>query len=656
MFLIVGTMFEQDKDAEKEEGGKKPDKGVEMEQDFNGEMMDLSSDESEDDDDTEKDENEQLESKMGEDGEDNEIVDEKLWNDEDESGDRPEGKEKYEKDSGVTGAKPEDLEMRGKEGTDEDDTGKGENSEPISESEVKPDEDEPEVEPVEDDVQGANKDETLEDSSGVKPSMEETLELPDNLELDGEEDGKDEEGEPDDPKGADGVENEVTGDTSLPEAMDIDDDIHGEQNEVEPGDDEGAEEEGAEEENLPSNAEVEKDSELLDDPKGEDSDRTQEEMHVDRTSQDEPNEPQAPSGEDPRDPQNMDARTSNNFSETSNIIAGMKGNTSQLHGEENNLEETGMTEASRQDKTEGGVEKSSLETVDGADRTASRSDPSTASEGHNPEKPDINPYRSLGDALKQWKERIKVADSNEQSGELENKSVAVEEDVADGDDAATEYEFITKEDDPSKAQALGSATKEQLDDSIAQSGLMEENASDDVMQEQEAVDTNQQVDEEYENIDKSQILANTKKSRLNNVKEEGKEQGDTHLQDDIEKDIGLLDLEDAPVPNSSLDDSLVSLQVNGSEASRVIQLVNKDEFWSEDEISRVRKELEVGLKETAGNIEAAREIWQKYEHLTARLSQELAEQLRLILEPTLATKLQGDYRSGKRINMKKVCA
>ncbi|BBM98800.1 midasin [Marchantia polymorpha subsp. ruderalis] len=645
---------DKDKDAEKEEGGKKPDKGVEMEQDFNGEMMDLSSDESEDDDDTEKDENEQLESKMGEDGEDNEIVDEKLWNDEDESGDRPEGKEKYEKDSGVTGAKPEDLEMRGKEGTDEDDTGKGENSEPISESEVKPDEDEPEVEPVEDDVQGANKDETLEDSSGVKPSMEETLELPDNLELDGEEDGKDEEGEPDDPKGADGVENEVTGDTSLPEAMDIDDDIHGEQNEVEPGDDEGAEEEGAEEENLPSNAEVEKDSELLDDPKGEDSDRTQEEMHVDRTSQDEPNEPQAPSGEDPRDPQNMDARTSNNFSETSNIIAGMKGNTSQLHGEENNLEETGMTEASRHDKTEGGVEKSSLETVDGADRMASRSDPSTASEGHNPEKPDINPYRSLGDALKQWKERIKVADSNEQSGELENKSVAVEEDVADGDDAATEYEFITKEDDPSKAQALGSATKEQLDDSIAQSGLMEENASDDVMQEQEAVDTSQQVDEEYENIDKSQILANTKKSRLNNVKEEGKEQGDTHLQDDIEKDIGLLDLEDAPVPNSSLDDSLVSLQVNGSEASRVIQLVNKDEFWSEDEISRVRKELEVGLKETAGNIEAAREIWQKYEHLTARLSQELAEQLRLILEPTLATKLQGDYRSGKRINMKKI--
>ncbi|MCD9559779.1 hypothetical protein HAX54_018032 [Datura stramonium] len=36
------------------------------------------------------------------------------------------------------------------------------------------------------------------------------------------------------------------------------------------------------------------------------------------------------------------------------------------------------------------------------------------------------------------------------------------------------------------------------------------------------------------------------------------------------------------------------------------------------------------------------------------VSQELAEQLRLVMEPTLASKLQGDYKTGKRINMKKV--
>jgi hypothetical protein len=39
---------------------------------------------------------------------------------------------------------------------------------------------------------------------------------------------------------------------------------------------------------------------------------------------------------------------------------------------------------------------------------------------------------------------------------------------------------------------------------------------------------------------------------------------------------------------------------------------------------------------------------------TNKLSQELAEQLRLVMESILASKLQGDYRTGKRINMKKV--
>ena len=50
----------------------------------------------------------------------------------------------------------------------------------------------------------------------------------------------------------------------------------------------------------------------------------------------------------------------------------------------------------------------------------------------------------------------------------------------------------------------------------------------------------------------------------------------------------------------------------------------------------------------------ASEIWSNVELLTASASQRLCEQLRLILEPTLATKLKGDFRTGKRINMRKI--
>uniref|UniRef100_A0A3Q2XAQ0 Midasin AAA ATPase 1 n=1 Tax=Hippocampus comes TaxID=109280 RepID=A0A3Q2XAQ0_HIPCM len=51
---------------------------------------------------------------------------------------------------------------------------------------------------------------------------------------------------------------------------------------------------------------------------------------------------------------------------------------------------------------------------------------------------------------------------------------------------------------------------------------------------------------------------------------------------------------------------------------------------------------------------AAAYMWRQYKTMTYLLSQQLSEQLRLILEPTQAAKLRGDYRTGKRLNMRKV--
>lgn len=48
------------------------------------------------------------------------------------------------------------------------------------------------------------------------------------------------------------------------------------------------------------------------------------------------------------------------------------------------------------------------------------------------------------------------------------------------------------------------------------------------------------------------------------------------------------------------------------------------------------------------------DLWRQYAALTSDLSYALCEQLRLILEPTMATRLQGDFRTGKRLNMRKI--
>ena len=52
--------------------------------------------------------------------------------------------------------------------------------------------------------------------------------------------------------------------------------------------------------------------------------------------------------------------------------------------------------------------------------------------------------------------------------------------------------------------------------------------------------------------------------------------------------------------------------------------------------------------------EEARLIWQQHDRSTHDLSLSLCEQLRLILEPTQATKMRGDFRTGKRLNMRRI--
>ncbi|GMK55960.1 hypothetical protein CspeluHIS016_0210160 [Cutaneotrichosporon spelunceum] len=65
-------------------------------------------------------------------------------------------------------------------------------------------------------------------------------------------------------------------------------------------------------------------------------------------------------------------------------------------------------------------------------------------------------------------------------------------------------------------------------------------------------------------------------------------------------------------------------------------------------------ELTIASSTRAGEADGAEDLWRQYASLTSDLSYALCEQLRLILEPTLATRLQGDFRTGKRLNMRKI--
>ncbi|XP_065288386.1 midasin isoform X3 [Dermacentor albipictus] len=72
-----------------------------------------------------------------------------------------------------------------------------------------------------------------------------------------------------------------------------------------------------------------------------------------------------------------------------------------------------------------------------------------------------------------------------------------------------------------------------------------------------------------------------------------------------------------------------------------------------DEEVRRLAEWEVATIQPGSETWAA---WEKAERDVAPLVQELCEQLRLVLEPTKASRLRGDFRSGKRLSMRRVIA
>ena len=233
----------------------------------------------------------------------------------------------------------------------------------------------------------------------------------------------------------------------------------------------------------------------------------------------------------------------------------------------------------------------------------------------------VNPYRNVGDALKEWKERIKVSSDLGEKQEAENE-------MEDPD--AGEYGFASQFDEGT-SQALGPALPEQVNTD------MREGESED---EKLAGNQDEASPMDIDDANPENTPAVQSKPSIMNSTAEPVQEPDT--------DRTLQ--ENSPIQNV------------GDGNSRMDSMVSVDNtFLGEDACSP--DWMQVADKDTESNHDNEEDpdarsnaviLWRRCELLTTKPSQELAEQLRLILEPTLASKLSGDYRTGKRINMKKV--
>eukprot|EP00742_Colponemidia_sp_Colp-10_P011380 GILJ01012633.1.p1 GENE.GILJ01012633.1~~GILJ01012633.1.p1 ORF type:complete len:759 (-),score=234.04 GILJ01012633.1:49-2112(-) len=287
---------------------------------------------------------------------------------------------------------------------------------------------------------------------------------------------------------------------------------------------------------------------------------------------------------------------------------------------------------------------------------------------------DPNPYRSTGDAQKHWEERLQVMDL-QQKGEQDEASAA-ENDVNQQDDKQEDennqsgdgvFEFMKENQrDKNERQALG-ASKEHNEESLPtqkqdEEGDEETNKTADEQPLMQDEEEDKMDVEEDKNRQPDDASAESKEAKMAEKSSSAKNRYEQKKPQDVEPTVDSMDIDKQAVTddNGRLDAEAImnvssdQLGTDGISDS-TSQTEKKD--WTAEEMQRMREELNLLIanwESEENNADKGLDLWKRFEAVTSHLSQQLCEQLRMILEPLLATKLAGDYKSGKRINMKKV--
>jgi midasin len=246
----------------------------------------------------------------------------------------------------------------------------------------------------------------------------------------------------------------------------------------------------------------------------------------------------------------------------------------------------------------------------------SSSDAKSAEAQQTINEPQAQAFRKLGDVLKNWQRQYRrIQEASERPEDDDSESRPIEKPAA--------VEHLQNEEDMPDAQALGAATEEQAHalDQRGVSGLAEQ-------------EVNGFLDDDKEGDAQSNYSPDPMDvDEPNDTAEPSKVEGSPkHPQ-------GLIG-EYNPVP----EDGLIEAK---DEASEDIESKNIEASALEPDNSS----LALPSLRDASDAQA---LWARYENDTRALSLLLTEQLRLILSPTVARKMRGDFRTGKRLNIRRI--
>ncbi|XP_041831629.1 LOW QUALITY PROTEIN: midasin [Melanotaenia boesemani] len=612
----------QEKEEQQDKGNiKAEDNAIEMSEDFDGQMHDGDENEAGEDKQSDTEEEDELEKKMGDLGEGQmDTLDERMWGDDDD-----EDEEESEEEESGQGMDQGESELVAKDDNlDSADPSKDQKNrdkeEPLCEEEEKIHEqgDEREFDQNEVDPFHGQQDKVPEP---------EAMELPEDLNLDQDEEAGDDE----DSKGDGEDENAFSLDDKATEPE------MKEQEQRDGGDEEMDQNQGEEENNQEPKIEEEggekadeEDAAKKDEEEEREGSTGREDMTVPSQEGHEPKEDKE--GEDEEQPDSAERKEHSTDGQTGeeNVQSEMAVELAGEASEREQAKEEHGTGAADASQSEGHSSKLTA-TLASQKQTRSKTQSFKRKPGH------ADNERSTGDYNEHINKRLRTVESNKDCSENRPSDAQQESDL---------YEHINQGDTAYDTQTYDVANADQQKAAGPQKDQNEDQNEEDVAMETEHQDEELQATEAKE----------LKLEQLNDFKssQKGAISGDMELQGEEEE--GEEERWKDPQPKEER-----AMRSTESTIHTVPELLLDVTQRAETDPDEIRKEMELQLeawhKLAPGTQEeegAAASMWHQYQTLTSALSQQLCEQLRLILEPTQAAKLKGDYRTGKRLNMRKV--
>lgn len=292
-----------------------------------------------------------------------------------------------------------------------------------------------------------------------------------------------------------------------------------------------------------------------------------------------------------------------------------------------------------------------------------------------------NPFKQRGDVNKAWHRRLNLVTPEEQEDTEEEQGVSRPDDPIDEesggqglyehdrDGGGTEQVLAdVAEDEAVQVPQSGEQNNENSGDNEEDTAMDREGEEqqkprkDERKRDREGKENDK--NDQYDSEEAKQLRKKMKQEQDKERKQRNLDEGDMDDEEDVE------DMDDSEAPDAtsaagadgeedaSEKKAEGEKEVNdiGGKVYTNVRDKDKDRDGSvgmeEEEDDRVGEVLPEGIG--AMTTSSARLKWSQHRASTESHAMRLCEQLRLVLEPTLATRLQGDYRTGKRINMRRV--